>query len=100
MTQTMVRPEMAEYPERVAWYQSLILQVTGHVPQVMEVQPGAVAAWVPPYLSKYGLHHPAPTQAWGESAEQALETLCEWVHLDAEMDEVAWQMQRAGYSLG
>jgi hypothetical protein len=81
-----------EHPERVAWYQALIQDMTGQTPGVQVVEGQGVAAWVYPYVSSCGAVHATVTQAWAGSVEDALELLCSWVYEDVQAD---WQQVQA-----
>lgn len=88
-----------EHPERVAWYQRLLHEWTGQEPHVMVAKNGQVAAWVTPYASKAGCWHPAPTQVWDVTIEQALAQLANYVYEDVQAD-VAWLATAESCQLG
>ena len=64
-----------EHLDRVSWYQSLIQEWTGQVPQVFVQADGLVAAYVMGYHSQAGLVHVGATQVWSDSIENALDAL-------------------------
>ena len=75
-----------EHPDRVSWYQALIQQWTGQVARVFVQEDGLVAAWVMGYSSSVGMVHPAPTQVWSDTIENALDALACQVYADVEDD--------------
>ena len=93
-----MKPE-GEHPDRVLWYQALIEEWTAQAPQVTLFEGEGVAAWVGPYSSSYGIRHPAATQAWAESREEALEALCNWVYADVEADRRMLEVLQVGVAV-
>ncbi len=84
-----------EHPDRVAWYQAVIQEMTGQIPGVQVVEGQGVAAWVNAYLSPFGVMHPCATQAWADTVEAALEKLSGWVYEDVQADSQATQETQA-----
>ncbi len=80
-----------EHPDRVAWYQALIQDMTGQTPGVQVVEGEGVAAWVNSYLSPFGVFRPCATQAWADTVEDALAKLSSWVFEDVQADCQATQ---------
>ena len=75
-----------EHPDRVSWYQSLLQEWTGQVPQVFVQGDGIVAAWVMGYHSQAGFVHIGPTQVWSDTIENALDALSCQVYADVQAD--------------
>ena len=75
-----------EHPDRVSWYQSLLQEWTGQVPQVFVQADGMVAAWVMGYHSQAGFVHIGPTQVWSDTIENALDALSCQVYADVQAD--------------
>lgn len=75
-----------EHPDRVSWYQSLIQEWTGQMPQVFVQADGLVAAYVMGYHSQAGLLHVGPTQVWSDTVENALDGLSCQVYADLQAD--------------
>ena len=87
MTQAVVQHNIQiEHPDRVSWYQTLIQEWTGQVARVFVQADGMVAAWVMSYSSQVGIIHPAPTQVWSDTIENALDALACQVYDDVQDD--------------
>ncbi len=78
-----------EHLDRVSWYQSLIQEWTGQVPQVFVQTDELVAAYVMGYHSQAGLVHMGATQVWSDSIENALHALSCQVYADLQADLVS-----------